>query len=99
MSTCKHCGAPLGEKDTVCSYCGSAVAAASNLFEEEGKFFSDSSNSYGSTFVNPGNNNYEENQSDRRSIVLNIIGFLFPVIGLILYLRAGLHLPKVLKCG
>lgn len=79
MSNCKHCGAPLADNEKVCSYCGSAVLSRTDLFEKEGRFFTQNADNDRAATT--------EVQNDRSSVILNIIAFIFPVIGFILYLR------------
>lgn len=82
MANCPHCGAPLGENAIVCAYCGSKITKTEDLFEKEGQFFTQNQN-----YVNYSSSTQNEDDNDRRSVLLNLIGFLFPVIGLIIYLR------------
>ncbi len=75
---CEHCGAPIEKNDKMCPYCGSAVSIDVDKFEKEGHFFTQ-------PVKVPSVENIS-NLDDNKSIVLNVIGFLFPVIGLIIYL-------------
>lgn len=85
MANCPHCGAPLGENATVCTYCGSKITKTEDLFEKEGQFFTQTQNNVNYSSSTQSTQNEDDN--DRRSVLLNLIGFLFPVIGLIIYLR------------
>ena len=79
MSNCPHCGAPLSENESVCSYCGSILTSDSNKYGKEGQFFTKPVDDIAAIS--------EQDHTDRRSILLNIVGFLFPAIGLIIYLK------------
>jgi len=88
MSNCKHCGAPLDEKDRVCPYCGSRTGIIDDSFDKEGKFFE-------SSFSNTGSSGTDRNYTgDESSFILNAVGFIFPIIGLVIYLNIRQTRPK-----
>lgn len=70
MRTCRNCGGPIYDGETRCTRCGQTV----NM-----------------EIANIYNQNYQNNQgqvqyTDRRSIILNILAFIFPLLGLIMWL-------------
>jgi len=78
ISNCNKCGAPIDDDMEVCQYCGSLNPNFRRNTDQEGEFFKN----YPVVENNP---DITQNDIDNPSIVLNIIGFIFPVLGLILY--------------
>lgn len=74
MRTCRNCGGPIYDGEFNCSRCGQPVNISMGNMGNMG---------------NIGNQNYQNIQGqsvDRRSIVLNILAFIFPLLGLIMWL-------------
>ena len=98
---CVHCGAPLTEGEDKCRYCGSPVSADSSSFDKEGEYFTAPADSTGPTSsasatdpfsaaadkVGQVFNSLDGNGTEgEASLVLKIVSFLFPFIGLIIFL-------------
>lgn len=103
-SKCVHCGAPLTEGAEYCSYCGSPVSADASPYSKEGEFFTSRPASSVPSTADPFSNTagrsgqmFDSGSDSEASLVLKIIAFLFPFIGLIIYLIRRRNSPAVAK--
>ncbi|MBR5071321.1 MAG: zinc ribbon domain-containing protein [Oscillospiraceae bacterium] len=103
---CAHCGAPVNEGDSYCGYCGSPLSADADPspYSKEGEYFaaqpSDTASSGSDPFSKAGqvfNSIGTEGADGEASIGLKIVAFLFPFIGLIIYLVKRRSAPVAAK--
>ncbi len=94
MKYCTYCGNPVDDDAKFCVACGQPIAERST--ESESDFFDDSHESESTDFFADDHScvrseedvsvaEAESKNSERASIFLRIISFLFPIVGLILY--------------
>lgn len=106
---CMHCGAPVNEGDAYCGYCGSPITAGSSAYSEEGEYFatrpdSTEASSGSSPFSNTAGksgqvfNSFDSGSAGgEASTFQKIVAFLFPFIGLIMYLIKRRSAPATAK--
>ncbi len=105
---CVHCGAPVNEGDQFCGYCGSPLSADASAYSKEGEYFMSQPVKPASAGKDPFSNAAEKtgqvfnsiggvNEDGEASIALKIVAFLFPFIGLIIYLIKKKSAPAAAK--
>lgn len=95
MKYCTHCGNPIEDDAKFCVSCGQpieepAVESDSDLFDDSHESSSDDffSDDHSSSVTREENNKEAEKVAksmERAPVILRIISFLFPIVGLILY--------------
>ncbi len=100
MKYCKYCGTQLEDDAVFCVNCGAKQVEEGSQSQSENQ--TDSANPNYFNNMHSGNANYQNdaNTDDAPSIGFGILGFLFPLIGLILYLVWKDTTPlKAKSCG
>lgn len=87
---CKNCGKEIGDKDAFCTHCGAAQFASAGQQEPAGTQFQSqyqeqNQNQYRYQYQYQKENPYPATE-DSGSAGWGVLGFFFPVIGLILFL-------------
>lgn len=95
MKYCTHCGSPIENDAKFCSFCGQPICE--HAIESDSDFFDEPNESGGDDFFGEEHlssiskedeKNIAEEESKRLArapIILRIISFFFPIVGLILY--------------
>ncbi len=92
---CENCGTKLEQNSEYCPNCGKKIIKdnAYNPNYGQGTYYSPQ-NYNNASYSNEQNNAYQSDRPvDKRNIVLNIISFLSPVVGLILWLATRKDRP------
>lgn len=85
MKKCPNCGARIYSNDYRCQYCGSETDRTSTSLKQQPDHLFKENNSANKQF---------SNIVDDGSIIWGIIGFIFPIIGFIIYIVWNKTKPK-----
>jgi|AntRauTorckE6833_2_1112554.scaffolds.fasta_scaffold52311_2 uncharacterized membrane protein YvbJ len=88
LNYCPNCGEPVKENYTVCPACGESLQDTQNL-EETDRFEQNISRS--------NQQNFQPTPPEENTFGWAVLGFLIPVVGLVLYLVWQTERPQVAK--
>ncbi|MBR1867357.1 MAG: zinc ribbon domain-containing protein [Clostridia bacterium] len=100
MKYCKYCGTQLEDDAVFCVNCGAKQVENQTSTENATQNENNNANYFNNMQSGNSNNYYDNRSDDAPSVGFGILGFFFPLIGLILYLVWKDTYPlKAKSCG